>query len=60
MWWSILGGILAGLLGYGLGRLHLARQLAREERRAAEIVTAAREEAERLRQEALLAGQEEL
>lgn len=60
MWWSILGGILAGLLGYGLGRLHLARQLAREERRAAEIVAAAREEAERLRQEALLAGQEEL
>jgi len=63
MWLAYLiaiGGILAALLGYWLGRVHLARQLAREERRAAEIVAAAREEAERLRQEALLAGQEEL
>jgi len=60
MWWLIVGGILAILLGYWLGRAHLARQLAREERRAAEIIAAAREEAEHLRQEALLKGQEEL
>ncbi|MFQ6090236.1 MAG: ribonuclease Y [Candidatus Bipolaricaulia bacterium] len=60
MWWLIIGGILAVLLGYWLGRAHLTRQLAREERRATEIIAAAREEAEQLRQEALLAGQEEL
>ncbi len=62
MWWGyLIGGIiLALLLGYFLGRSHLARQLAHEERRAADIVAAAREEAEQLRQEALLAGQEEL
>lgn len=62
MWWGYIAGgaIVALLLGYFLGRGHLARQLAREERRAADIVAAAREEAEQLRQEALLAGQEEL
>ncbi|MGQ9477106.1 MAG: ribonuclease Y [Candidatus Bipolaricaulia bacterium] len=51
---------MALLLGYFLGRGHLARQLAHEERRAADIVRAAREEAEQLRQEALLRAQEEL
>ena len=62
MWWSIIIGsiLIAILLGYWLGRAHLAGQLAREGRRAEEIIAAAREEAERLRQEALLAGQEEL
>jgi ribonuclease Y len=62
MWWGyIIGGIILALLsGYFLGRGHLSHQLAREERRAADIVAAAREEAEQLRQEALLKAQEEL
>lgn len=62
MWWGylILGGLFTAFLGYWLGRLHLARRLAREERQAGEIVAAAREEADRLRQEALVSGQEEL
>ncbi len=62
MWWGylVIGVIVMALLGYWSGRAHLSRQLAREKRRAAEIISAAREEAEQLRQEALLEGQEEL